>query len=240
MDISAELPDCLKTTYSKEKAPAGLRRSTSRRAMLGAHSSVSPDAPESFQNSFLTSSAKRYGETPSPPRFAYEDMSRQNSDSKDFSTIRPRHYFDTLNSRNQGVKSRLPYYCEYYKTLRSSGFGIHEGMCTSELRKCTKEIHRSESRQLHITSDSPRCSHARQRSDAKHYSPKSDLKTSFEKPVFVSEKFRVKLPTLRLRQFPMKAKPVVQSSSEAAKAAMLELDIFDRRRKSSTKQKSVI
>ena len=137
--ISAELPECLMTTYSKKNLPTPPRRTLSKHHFPPIFSDVSPDAPAYFHNSFSSRPKAHLDRSLSPPKFQYEDMK---ASKPDLSTVRPKQYFDMLKSLNQGAKNRLPYYQEYYKTLEQTGFGIHEGMCTSGIKQRAAEISR--------------------------------------------------------------------------------------------------
>lgn len=213
--VSADLPDWLRTAYSH--SPEATRLSLSKpHHKTGSHSTVSPDAPSSFHNSFVTP-LPLLTRSPSPSKFSYEDASAQNYQHKDLSTVRPRHYFDLRNSRNQGLMTQLPYYQAYYHRLNESGFGIHEGFCTVDIRSTHSTLRRKP------TPISPMKSVQLNPRANSRYSPKSDLKRSFDSALFVEKTYRVKLPGIRMRR-------KTRKEVERAKGVMRELDEFDRRR----------
>ena len=215
--VSADLPDWLQTAYSRSPRPAV---PPPRGRHRGSYSTVSGDAPASFHNSFVAPLPPLHS-TPSPAKFHYEDGSEQNSQRRDLSTVRPKHYFDLLNSRNQGLMSHLPYYQAYYQSLQKEGFGIHEGLCSTTLRSSPATLRRDASPQLSVEI------RQRRSKPSLRYSPKSDLKRSFDSALFVAKAYRVRLPGLKPRRKP-------QREEERAKL-MRELDDFDRRRKAECK-----
>lgn len=215
--VSSDLPNWLQTAYSPTTThsppPRGRHRSS--------YSTVSEDAPASFHNSFVSPLPPLQAErTPSPSKFSYEDGSQQNYQRTDLSTVRPKHYFDLMNSRYQGLMTHLPYYQAYYKSLSKEGFGIHEGMCSNSLKSRDSTLRR-EGRQLSLEPVQPR-------SQPKlRYSPKSDLKRSFDSALFVAKSYRVRFPGIKQRK--------KQQAGQEQVKLMRELDDFDRRRKAEGK-----
>lgn len=216
--VSTDLPDWLKTAYSRSPRPAVSPPPRGRHR--GSYSTVSEDAPVSFHNSFVSPLPPIHS-TPSPAKFQYEDGSEQNSQRRDLSTVRPRHYFDLMNSRNQGLMTHLPYYQAYYQSLKEDGFGIHEGLCSTMLRSRPSTLRRDASPPLSLETVQ------RHSKPLLRYSPKSDLKRSFDSALFVAKAYRVRLPGLKPRRKP-------QREEERAQV-MRELNEFDQRRKAERK-----
>ena len=117
--------------------------------------------------------------------------------------------------------THLPYYQAYYKSLSKEGFGIHEGMCSNSLKSSNSTLRRETRHQLSLEPAHPRSK------PMLRYSPKSDLKRSFDSALFVTKSYRVRFPGIKQRR--------KQQAGQEQVKLMRELDDFDRRRKTEGK-----
>lgn len=97
---------------------------------------ISEDLPDSFKN---THSLVRRDLSRSPvcrdvrPQFSFNEFSFSLDDKEvfDLSSAKPTSTFDMRNSYRLDNKLRSPYYKEYNKALKSTGFAMKNGMCST-------------------------------------------------------------------------------------------------------------
>lgn len=194
--------------------PSNNRRLSPSRQQAILSLSASPEAPDCFHSPHAAVVPRPQSRQPRP-KFEYQDSK---DSSLDFSSVRPRHYYDLLSGKNQGVLRRLPYYKAYYGSVEKGCFGVRYGLCARQLHR--RAVERDQS---HFLENLKRSASY----NSKHKVNKPEKNTFQTSVLFGSFGRLPSVTNIRLRRSRQPSRLALEENESFR--IMREIDEFDRR-----------